>query len=251
MTGAPTGINTTRPRHDGFGARSAFAHLHAPQTYVVPIIPPAPRFDPRAVGAVVFDLGNVLIELDNARYNGGWPNDIGADHEDFEAWIAGERLWYAYETGAVSTPEFIARLTKRLGLSPKQVTDYWNALLVGLLPGVAEVLEVLRERYPLYILSNTNETHIEWVRRYMTAIGYGDYETRWFAHPFYSYEMGTVKPESAIYRQAQARIGLPAERLLFIDDRAENVVAARAEGWQSVEFGIGESLGEVLRTLMD
>ena len=212
--------------------------------------PLPPIYDADAVGAVVFDLGNVLIELDNVRYNGGWPSDIGRDHEDFEAWIAGQQLWYAYETGAVSTADFLQRLTGRLGLSPKQVTDYWNALLQGLLPDVVETLEVLRKRYPLYILSNTNALHIEWVRQYMTGLGYGDWETRWFEQPFFSYEMGTVKPEAAIYEQAQQRIGLPAQQLLFIDDRQENVLAARAQGWQAVQLGIGQPLAEVLGPVM-
>lgn len=202
------------------------------------------------MGAIVFDLGNVLIELDNARYAGGWPNDIGANHEDFEAWVAGERLWYAYETGAVSTADFMGQLTQRLGLSPKLVTEYWNSLLVGLLPGVVETLEVLRKRYPLYILSNTNETHIEWVRDHLSNLGYGDYETRWFEHAFYSYEMGSVKPEPSIYRQAQVRIGRPPEQLLFIDDRSENVEAARAAGWQAVELVIGQPLKEALKALL-
>ena len=71
--------------------------MSTPHTSPAPV---DPAVDPAAVRAVVFDLGNVLVELDNTRYDNGWPGDIGADHEGFEAWIAGEDLWYAYETGA-------------------------------------------------------------------------------------------------------------------------------------------------------
>ena len=225
-----------------------------------PIPPPAPAYDAAAydaaaydasaVGAIVFDLGNVIIELDNARYGAGWPTDIGAEHEGFEAWVAGERLWYAFETGAVSTADFLARLSAKLGRSPAYVTDYWNALLVGMLPGVVEVLDVLRERYPLYVLSNTNALHIAWVRRHLAALGYADYETRWFERVFYSYELGAVKPEPAIYRRARAAIGLPPERLLFVDDRPENVAAARAQGWQAVDMPVGAPLAGVLSGLL-
>ncbi len=208
-----------------------------------------PTIDPQRVKAIVFDLGNVLLALDNELYGQGWPATIGDDHEGFEAWIAGEGLWYAFETGAIGTDGFTARLSERLGLSPKQVLDYWNSLLLGFLPGVAEGLAVLRKRYPLYVLSNTNAAHVDWVRAHAAAQGMGDFETGVFTEIFYSYEMGAVKPEASIYEQAQARIGLPADQLLFVDDREENVAAAQAQGWQAVLLPVGEDVFQVLDML--
>ncbi len=205
--------------------------------------------DAGRVKAVVFDLGNVLLGLDNELYAGAWPAGIGADHEGFEAWVAGENLWYAFETGAISTDDFTARLGERLGLSPKQVLDYWNSLLLGFLPGVAEGLAVLRKRYPLYVLSNTNAAHIAWVRAHAAGQHMGDFEDGIFADIFYSYELGSVKPEARIYEQAQGKIGLPAQALLFVDDRLENVEAARALGWQAVLLPVGEDVFQVLEGL--
>ncbi len=202
--------------------------------------------DPQQVRAVVFDLGNVLLGLDNELYAGSWPQGIGHDHEGFEAWVAGEGLWYAFETGAVTTNEFTARLSERLGLSPKQVLDYWNSLLLGFLPGVAQGLAVLRKRYPLYVLSNTNAAHIDWLRENAKAHGMPDFETGIFEEIFYSYELGSVKPEASIYEQTQRRIGRPASELLFVDDRAENVEAAHAQGWQAILLPVGEDVFQVL-----
>ena len=216
--------------------------------------------DTAAVQAIVFDLGNVLLRLDNDLYGGSWPNGIsGIDaadladgsaprHEDFEAWVAGQNLWYDFETGRVSTDIFVERLTQRLGLSPKQVLRYWNSLLLGWVPGMAAGLEVLRKRYPLYVLSNTNAAHIDYVTADAKAAGLGDW-TRFFEYVAYSFELDSVKPEAAIYERAQAKYGVAPEGLLFVDDRPENVTAARVQGWQAVHLPPGEDVFLKLESL--
>ena len=212
-------------------------------------VPSNVAFDAARVRAIVFDLGNVLVGLDNDRYAGTWPYDMAGEDPGFRDWVAEHRLWYAYETGTLTTAELLERLGGRLRLSPKQITEHWNALLLGLLPGVVDTLEVLRKRYPLYVLSNTNETHIEWVRAHLERQGLGEFE-RWFEHCFYSYEMGCVKPEALIYEKAQARIGVSADQVLFVDDREENVIAASEHGWQAILMPIGAPLDEVLAPLL-
>ena len=210
--------------------------------------PPSTAVDPAAVRAVVFDLGNVLLRLDNELYGGGWPAGLGADHEGFEAWVAGEDLWYAFETGRIPEADFVRRLSERLGLSPKRIRVYWNSILLGFVPGVAAGLEVLRQRYPLYVLSNTNETHIDWVDAHAEEVGLGDWR-RFFEAVYTSYGLHSVKPEPEIYRRAQARIGRPAAELLFVDDKPENVAAARAEGWQAVHLEPGADVFALLEGL--
>ena len=197
-------------------------------------------FDASAVRAVVFDLGNVLLDLDNTRYGHGWPRDIGAGVEGFAAWVETERPFYRYDTGRLATAEFLGLLGARVGLPPKRVLDYWNEILA---PGIAarryDTLSVLRERYPLYVLSNTNDAHIDWVREHVAAAGYPDFEARFFEGIVYSQRAGAVKPEAEIYAAAERMIDRPAGELLFIDDLAANVRAARARGWQAVQLAAG------------
>lgn len=207
----------------------------------------SPPLDPSAVKAIVFDLGNVLLRLDNELYGHTWPNGMSgvsgavAGHEAFEEWVAGENLWYDFETGRVSTDAFVAKLTQRLGLSPKQVLAYWNSLLLGWVPRMAAGLEVLRKRYPLYVLSNTNAAHIDYVTADAEASGLGDW-TRFFEYVGYSFELDSVKPEATIYERAQAKYGAEPGGLLFVDDRMENVEAAQAQGWQAIHLTPGEDV---------
>lgn len=202
-----------------------------------------PNIEWTAVGAIVFDLGNVLIDLDNDFYGNGWPAGINAQAlESFNVWVSEQNLWLKYEKGQVSTAEFVELLSTRLELSPTQITDYWNRILIGIQPKRFALLEELQKRFPLYVLSNTNELHIEWVRRHVKDLGIPDFESRFFSEIFYSYEVGAVKPEPEIYEAAEkgikARLNkghqLSPKQLLFIDDRPENVEAALSRGWQAV-----------------
>lgn len=53
---------------------------------------------------------------------------------------------------------------------------------------------------------------------------------------FSSCYLGLRKPEAAIYRRALDILGTPGDRVLFVDDRAENVAAAQSVGMRVVRF---------------
>lgn len=209
---------------------------------------PPTDIDWSRVGAIVFDLGNVILDLDNERYGGGWPDDIGASDRDFGTWLAGERLWYQYDTGRISTDDFLAALTERLALNRDEVIAYYNSILLpGINPQRFATLRALRPRYPLYVLSNTSELHIDWVRAYVRDEGYGTWED-YFDEIVYSYdaEARSVKPEPAIYAALERKSAVAPEALLFIDDKEENVAAARARGWQATHLPVGFAVEGIL-----
>ena len=223
-------------------------HLRDLRKGMHPMSFPPTDIDWPRVGAIVFDLGNVILDLDNERYGKGWPDDIGASDRDFGTWIAGERLWYRYDTGRIGTDDFVAALTARLDLSAREVVDFYNSIL---LPGINtqrfDTLRALRGRYPRYVLSNTSPLHIEWVREYVRREGYGTWED-YFEEIVYSYDADarSVKPEPGIYEALERKSAVAPEALLFVDDREENVLAARRRGWQAVHLPVGFAVEGVL-----
>ena len=215
--------------------------------------PPLPvDVDWSAVQAIVFDLGNVLLDLDNTRYGQGWPHDLAGQATGSGEGVVDEELFYRYDTGQIDSVAFVTALTQAFGLSAKHVTDYWNQILLpGIAPRRYATLEVLRKRYPLYVLSNTNDLHIDWVRQHVAEAGYPDFETRFFEGVFFSQDLHALKPEDVIYAGAEQRIGRPTHELLFIDDKLENVDAARARGWQAIHLAPGRPVEEVLAALLE
>jgi putative hydrolase of the HAD superfamily len=94
---------------------------------------------------------------------------------------------------------------------------------------VAALLPVLKKKYKLILLSNTNSIH----ERY----GWEHYEfLNYFDDLILSHKIGAVKPEEKIYRAVEKSSGSPAEEHIFIDDIQEYVNAAKSFGWDGIQF---------------
>ena len=97
------------------------------------------------------------------------------------------------------------------------------------IPATCDLLRRLRTRYPLYLLSDTNEIHFGYVRQTVDVL-------QIFEAFIVSYEVGAMKPDPPIYQEAVRRSGIPAEACVFIDDRPGNVEGARRVGMHAVQF---------------
>ena len=71
----------------------------------------------------------------------------------------------------------------------------------------------------------------------------------WFDVVVVSYEVGLCKPDPAIYRACLERLGAPAERTLFVDDRTENLRGAESIGLQTYHFTGDGSIDGLRRVL--
>ena len=183
---------------------------------------------------LIFDFGNVLIEIDPARSIQafqalGAPADLNLEADFF----------HDFETGILSAAEFRDALRSQLkwAASESSIDRAWNELLLEVQPRTLAKLHQLRAKgYKLALLSNTNPIHIDEVRRRLGPFGYGEF-ARCFERIFYSYEMGLRKPDPAIYAAVDRELGItsPAE-VLFIDDNAANIASAAAYGWRTLHF---------------
>lgn len=183
---------------------------------------------------LIFDFGNVLIEIDPARSIEAFQT-LGAQadlHLDAD-------FFHDFETGAITAAEFRRALRSQLrwASADSSIDRAWNALLLEIPPKTLSVLRSLRvEGYRLALLSNTNPIHIDEVRRRLGPFGYGEF-ARCFERIFYSYEIGLRKPDPAIYAAVDRELGItsPAE-VLFIDDNSANIATAAAYGWRTLHF---------------
>ncbi len=183
---------------------------------------------------IVFDFGNVLIEIDPSRSVEafralGAPAGLNLDADFF----------HEVETGARSADDFRDALRSQLkwAASRSSLDAAWNALLLEVPSRTLAKLHLLRAQgYRLALLSNTNPIHIDEVRRRMGPHGYTAF-ARCFDRVFYSFDLGLRKPDPAIYAAVDRELGIasPAE-VLFVDDNAANVASAAAYGWRTLHF---------------
>jgi FMN phosphatase YigB (HAD superfamily) len=186
-----------------------------------------------AVRNFLFDLGNVILDIDI-------PGTINRLRSFLRPGISEEPFHYAleeYECGKISTDIFINSLLK-LSTHRTQALDVmlaWNGMLIGIPPQRLEMLERLRRNFQVYLLSNTNELHIDWLHQYMEkTYGIPDFESRFFDNAFYSFRMGDRKPNASIFQLVIDTAGIRPESTLFLDDLPDNIQVARELGFQTL-----------------
>lgn len=191
----------------------------------------------RKYSAVVFDLGQVLIPFDykifidavNKHQQGLGENFVKKYNENYS-------VHRDFERGKISEKDFIAQMLDWLGykVTEEEFVRYWSNIF-SLNQDVISLLPKLKQRYKLYLLSNTNSIHQKY--------GYQHYEfLKLFDKLFLSHEVGFVKPEEGIYRAVENYSKLPSSEHIFIDDIAEYVEAAKQLGWDGIQFTGYENL---------
>ncbi len=178
------------------------------------------------IDAIVFDLGNVVVEIDFERVVAHWAASAGRDTEEIRARFSHDGPYQRHERDEIGTPEYFASLRSVLGidLTDAQFLEGWSQVFVREIDPVVALLPRLAERLPLYVFSNTNRAHHEeFARRFATAL-------RPFRKVFVSHELGRRKPERAAFEAIAREIGTPIQRILFLDDLEENVLGARMAG---------------------
>jgi 2-haloacid dehalogenase len=176
--------------------------------------------------AVIFDIGNVLIEWNPERY---YDSQLGeATRQRLFAEVdlygmndridAGEPFRETVHDLADRTPAWAGQI--------RWWHDRWIHLASPRIDGSVALLRALRHSgVPVFALSNFGIQSFALAQTQYEFLGE-------FDRQFISGHMGVTKPNPMIYRMVEEDCGLPAEALLFTDDRAENIAAAQARGWQ-------------------
>ncbi len=200
---------------------------------------------PGAADALLFDLGRVVLDIDFNKTLVCWAGHAGCDPAQFVGRFARDEIYHRHETGEISDAEFFAGLRHALGIgiSDAQFLEGWNAIFAGEMPGIAPLLARAAKRLPLYAFSNTNSAHVEhFSATYAGVLGH-------FREMFLSSAIGLRKPEAAAFDHVVRAIGVPAERIVFFDDLAENIEGARKRGLTAVHVRSPDDVAEALAAL--
>lgn len=196
------------------------------------------------VRAIVFDLGGVLIDLDQSRCIQAFLEVLGYEKivELLDPYHQ-KGIYGDMEAGLISADAFRSAVLResRPGCTPADVDRCMAAFLTGMDPAKVKVLERLSQRYPLYCLTNNNE--ISMARSHEIYEENGLDWRHVFRKEFVSSRMKIMKPAREIFDAAAAEIGFQPEEILFVDDSMANVEGARKAGWQAVHYPVGTDLG--------
>lgn len=201
---------------------------------------------PKNINSVIFDLGGVLFDID---YSFTQKAFIALGAKEFNELYSQQKqagLFDEFEKGNVSAEHFRAGMKKFLPahISEKQVDDAWNALLIGFPGEKVTLLNKLKQRHRLFLLSNTNDIHLPAVLEMMDKAHGKGIMTTMFEKEYYSCRMGTRKPDIEIFEKVCKENDLDPFTTLFIDDSIQNIEGAKKFGLQTLHYNSSISLEE-------
>jgi FMN phosphatase YigB (HAD superfamily) len=206
---------------------------------------PSATVSPGSADALLFDLGRVVLDIDFSRATATWAGHAGCAPTDILSRFVRDEAYRRHETGQISDADYFATLRASLDvtLSDDRFLEGWNAIFTGEMPDIAALLVRARNHLPLYAFSNTNAAHVaHFSKTYADVLGH-------FRELYLSSTIGLRKPDKAAYEHVVNAIGVPATRILFFDDSAENVEGARACGLQAVHVKSSEDVADALAAL--
>jgi putative hydrolase of the HAD superfamily len=186
---------------------------------------------------VLFDLGNVLFDLDLSRIDTGFRQLMGAPYDQVHDQLLARRFFNLYETGGISTEEFVHTLCHAVEpvLSPESVVAVWNSIFLDFPKARLDMLLQLRQTHSVFLLSNINELHADWIDAYMLRThGLSDYRALYFDGAYYSHLIRLRKPDADAFEYVLADAEMDPRETVFIDDVPENVAGAEAVGMRAL-----------------
>ncbi|MCB9799434.1 MAG: HAD family phosphatase [Candidatus Omnitrophica bacterium] len=182
------------------------------------------------IKTVIFDIGDVLLYFDAPKACKRFSKAGKVSFLKLWKHFFTDPTEKAYTRGEITSKAFYRHACKALqfDMPYADFKHYWNDIFwenESILP----VILKLKEKYPLYVISNTNDLHYEHIRKKYKVFKH-------FKRLFPSHKVGARKPEPAVYRRVLEKIKYHPSETLFIDDKIKFVKGARAVGMHSVRY---------------
>jgi HAD superfamily hydrolase (TIGR01509 family) len=194
------------------------------------------------IEALIFDIGNVVISFDwqsaAERLQIRSTNGTALMREDFKGLIS--RL----EAGEIPQEEFVLMAARMIGYQgdKQEFIAIFNSIFSPN-PPMERSIQHLAAHFPLYLLSNTSELHLAYLRRNFKILQH-------FADGVYSFDAKCAKPDQKIFQVAITQFGLRPGSTVYIDDLATNVRSALDLGFHVIQYELKEH-AEFERRLRD
>ncbi|TWU42712.1 HAD family hydrolase [Novipirellula artificiosorum] len=196
---------------------------------------------------VYFDLGNVLLSFDPERALTNMASGLGTTAREVEQSLYLSGLQDRYEHGEVTGEQVATILRNQFGRSEADLTtaaflEAGSDMFTPIESMIETVTQVQRSGIRCGLLSNTCQSHWDWVNRPTWPVAAISWATQ-----ILSCEVGAMKPNPVIYEAAEKAAGTRPDQILFLDDREENVIAAMDRGWNAVQCFGGEQAEAALK----
>ncbi len=200
---------------------------------------------------IIFDLGGVIINLDIPKTISEFNKLSNQPFESIYNQLQQTPVFDLFDKGQITEKDFFVELKKALrnDVTDEELLFAWNAMLLDFPKHRLELLSKLKPNYRLFLLSNTNESHVlEFEKTLFASHGYQNLEP-FFEKVYYSCRMNQRKPNADIFESVLNENNLIAEETLFIDDSPQHVEGALTLGVKAMLLEKNNEVEDLLKEL--
>ncbi len=184
----------------------------------------------KKINTIIFDLGGVILNIDYKRTIDEFKKLGIKNAEHLYSKKQQSKLFDEIETGKITKDYFLKILKEKTSNSKlDEVRNAWNALLLNLPEKRIKMLQELKKKYNLFLLSNTNIIHVEALKKKFGDKKYNEFYNL-FNKVYYSHEINVRKPSEDAFNIIIKQNKLTINRVLFIDDSPQHISSAKKIG---------------------
>lgn len=184
---------------------------------------------------IIFDLGGVILNIDYLLAVKAFK-DLGLGGFDtFFSQAQQKQLFDLYEKGEITSDNFRneLRIYCNGNIGDKTIDEAWNSMLLDLPQERLDLLKRFKQSHRTFLLSNTNEIHIDSFNAYLqNDFNIADLSGH-FEKMYLSYKVGMRKPDAEIFELVLSENKLDPKETLFIDDSIQHIESAKKLGIQT------------------
>ena len=186
------------------------------------------------IKAIIFDLGGVIYNINYQKTIDKFIS-IGLDKKKYiYSQEYQSEIFNQLEIGAINSADFLLNLKKNsTSKSISKIKNAWNCMLLDLPKERVKLLKTIKNKIPLFLLSNTNTIHITEIKNKIGKKRYTDFYNI-FNKVYFSHEIKKRKPDVDAFKLILEENNLAAKNVIFIDDSIQHINAAKTIGINTI-----------------
>lgn len=196
---------------------------------------------------LLLDMGGVILDVDYTKIISGF-DALGVDASKVYTQAMQMPFVDKFEIGRITPKEFCSEIRKLLNkdFTDQQIIEVWNSMILDVRKSTIDLLKEIKQHYnKLLLFSNTNETHMQFVRKdFKEKLGF-DIFTELFDRSYLSNEIHYRKPDKEAFLFVLKDANINANETLFIDDTEKNIIGAKRVGLNAYLIKKDETLIDI------
>ena len=187
---------------------------------------------------IIFDLGGVILDLNYQATIDAFVEMGIKDFSNLYSQKEQKQIFDDFEIGKINSNQFISSIQSlsQNSISKDEIINAWNAMLIEINPEKLDYLLSLKERFRIFLLSNTNEIHISKFEGVLAKKNELKKFYDCFEKVHYSSRLSLRKPNVDCFKTVLNINNLNASETIFIDDSIQHIEGALKCGIKAYLF---------------